>query len=483
VKIAMQKPRMSDHFLMSRQRWASQVTGVAVAVVSVAAITAANYGLRELAPAVSTGVVYLLAVLLVSSKWGLWPGLVTSFLSAGAFNFFHIQPTGAFHVADGGNWVALAVFLIAAGVTSTLAHSARERAEEAERRRREADLTTEMARLLLGGSSIDDSLRAVGKRIAATFELESVTVEPAWIDSGSGLRALPLVVDGDRVGTVLVPSDADAASLEAISDRVLPALETLVAAAKRRAELESQLIETKALRHSDAMQKAVLRAVSHDLRSPLTAITAAVRGLGSGTLTDAARDELVSVAADETERLSRLVNNLLDLSRLQAGSAKPRAGWCSVAEIVRAAADGAPEPAAGFDIALDDDLPALSCDATQLERAVGNVLENSARFAGERPVTVRARASGAWLTLRVRDHGPGIGRGELERIFEPFHRSREHPSGGSGLGLAIARGFVEANGGRLRAESAPGQGSTFVFQLPVPREARTRAALADRAAT
>jgi two-component system, OmpR family, sensor histidine kinase KdpD len=158
VKIAMQKPRMSDHFLMSRQRWASQVTGVAVAVVSVAAITAANYGLRELAPAVSTGVVYLLAVLLVSSKWGLWPGLVTSFLSAGAFNFFHIQPTGAFHVADGGNWVALAVFLIAAGVTSTLAHSARERAEEAERRRREADLTTEMARLLLGGSSIADSL-------------------------------------------------------------------------------------------------------------------------------------------------------------------------------------------------------------------------------------------------------------------------------------------------------------------------------------
>jgi two-component system sensor histidine kinase KdpD len=459
------------------------VVGVAVAAASVAAITGVNYGLREVAPPVSTGVVYLLAVLLVSTYWGLGLGLFTGFLSAAAFNFSHLPPTGQFHVADAGNWVALGVFLIAAGVTSTLAHAARERAEEAERRRREADLTTEMARLLLGGSSTEDSLRAVGRRIGAAFGLEPVSVELSWIDSGPRERALPLVVEGDRIGTVLVPADADPVSLEAIRDRVVPALGTLVAAAKRRAELESQLIETKTLRRSDAMQKALLRAVSHDLRSPLTAITAAVRGLGSGTLSDGARDELISVAAGETERLSRLVENLLDLSRLQAGSAEPRTAWCSLAEIVSAAADAAPEPLAGFDIELDDELPALSCDAAQLERAVANVLENSARFAGDRPVTVRARAGGAWLTLRVRDHGPGIARDELERIFEPFHRSLERPSGGSGLGLAIARGFVEANGGRLRAESVRGQGSTFVFQLPVPSAAPPRTAVTGRAAT
>ncbi len=468
---------------MGRTRRDSPLIGLGAAVVSVAAITAANYGLRELAPPVSTGVVYLLAVLLVSTRWGLWPGLVTSFLSAAAFNFFHIHPTGGFHVADGGNWVALSVFLIAAAVTSTLAHAARERAEEAELRRREADLATDMARLLLGGPSTEDSLRAVGGRIAAAFGLEFVSVETGWIDSGPDARAVPLVIDGDRIGTVLVPADADPGSVEAIRDRIVPALETLVAAARRRAELESQLIETKALRRSDAVQKAVLRAVSHDLRSPLTAITAAVRGLGSETLTDAARTELVSVAADEAERLSRLVDNLLDLSRLQAGGAEPRAGWCSLAEIVHAAADAAPQPPGGFDIRLDEDLPALSCDATQLERAVGNVLENSARFAGERPVSVRARASGAWLTLRVTDDGPGIGRDELERIFEPFHRSSDQPGGGSGLGLAIARGFVEANGGRLRADSAPGEGSTFVFRLPAPSGARAGVAAGDKAAT
>ena len=467
---------------MSGAREHSRVVGLVVAVASVAAITGVNYGLRELAPPVSTGVVYLLAVLLVSTYWGLGLGLLTGFLSAAAFNFSHIPPTGQFHVEDAGHWVALGVFLIAAGVTSTLAHAARERAEEAERRRREADLTTEMARLLLGGSRTEDSVRATGRRIAEAFGLDSVTVELRWIDSSSRDKALPLVVDGDRIGTVLVPNDVDPASLEAIRDRVVPALETLVAAARRRAELESQLIETRALRRSDAVQKSLLRAVSHDFRSPLTAITAAVRGLRSKTLSDEARGELTSIAVSETERLTRLVENLLDLSRLQAGDAAPRASSCSLEEIVRAAADGSPDPQAGFDIALDDDLPAINCDAAQLERAVANVLENSARFAGDGPVTVRAHAAGAWLTLRVSDQGPGIARDELQRIFEPFHRS-VGSSGGSGLGLAIARGFVEANGGRLRAESVPGKGSTFVFKLPATGAELRRTQLPDRALT
>jgi two-component system, OmpR family, sensor histidine kinase KdpD len=256
-----------------------------------------------------------------------------------------------------------------------------------------------------------------------------------------------------------------------------------VAAAKRRAELESQLIETKALRRSDAVQKAILRAVSHDLRSPLTSITAAVRQLRSNALSEHAREELTSVAAGEAARLSRLVENLLDLSRLQAGRAEPRASWCSVDEIVRAAANSASAPIERFDLALGNDLPALNCDATQLERALANVLENSTRFAGGRPVEVRGGAAGRWLTLRISDHGPGIASDELERIFEPFHRSIGEPSGGSGLGLAIARGFVEANGGRLRAESVPGQGCTFVFQLPLPNPASAAARASDVAVT
>jgi two-component system sensor histidine kinase KdpD len=453
---------------MTRQGRHSTIAGLGLAVLSVAAVTGASYGLREFAPPISTGVVFLLPVLLVSSNWGLWPGLVTSVLAAAAFNFFQIEPTGAFNIADGGNWIALGVFLVAAVVTSTLAHAARERAEEAERRRREADLTTELARLLLGGASLEESLRAVGRRITEAYGVDPVRVELRWIDSDERARAVPLVVNGERTGTVLVPRGTDGASLEAIRDRVVPALETLVAAAKRRAELESQLIETKALRRSDAVQKAILRAVSHDLRSPLTSITAAVRELRSRALSERGRNELTAVAASETERLSRLVENLLDLSRLQAGRAEPRTSWSSIEEIVRAAVDSASACDEQFDIALGDRIPPLNCDPTQLERALANVLENSARFAGDRPVDVTANAAGRWLMLRVSDHGPGIAGDELERIFEPFHRSSGEPGGGSGLGLAIARGFVEANGGRLRAESVPGEGSTFVFQLPLP---------------
>jgi two-component system sensor histidine kinase KdpD len=429
---------------------------------------------------VSTGVVYLLAVLLVSSYWGLWLGLITGLLSTAAFNFFHIPPTDRFTIADAENWVALGVFFVAAVVTSTLADAAGSRAEEAERRRQEADLSAEMARLLLGGSSIEDSLRAVGQRIAGALRLASVSVELRWVDSDTRQRALPLIVGGDRVGTVLVPKDAEPAAVDALRDRVVPALETLVAAARRREELEAQLIETKALRRSDVVQKALLRAVSHDLRTPLTAITTAAGGLESDSLSEDSRCELTSVVASESARLSRLVENLLDLSRLQAGSAEPRSDWCSLEEIVRAAVDSVPAPAGGFDVALDDELPLLSSDAAQLERAVANVLDNSARFAGGEPVALRAHAAGRQLTLRVSDRGPGIPKGELERVFEPFHRSREQPGGGSGLGLAIARGFVEANGGRLRADSLPGEGTTFVFQLPVPSRAPAREQPADR---
>jgi two-component system, OmpR family, sensor histidine kinase KdpD len=381
--------------MVSRVRPRSPSVGLAVAAVSVAAITGVNYGLREIAPAVSTGVVYLLAVLLVSSYWGLWLGLVTGCLSTAAFNFFHIPPMGNFTIANAENWVALGVFFVTAVVTSTLADAARTRAEEAERRRREADLSAEMARLLLGGSSVEDSLRAVGRRIAVAFGFDWLTVELRWVDSDQRRKALPLIIGGDRVGTVVVPKDADPASLDALRDRVVPALETLVAATKRRAELEAQLIETKALRRSDAVQKALLRSVSHDLRSPLTAITTAAAGLESGTLSDEERSELASVVAAASARLSRLVGDLLDLSRLQAGSAEPRSDWCSVEEIVRAAVDSVSAPQGGIDVALDAELPLLRCDAAQLERAVANVLENSSRFAGSQPVVVRARARAA----------------------------------------------------------------------------------------
>jgi two-component system sensor histidine kinase KdpD len=458
------------------------LSGLVASLASVAAITALVYGLKEAVPVVSTGVVYLLAVLLVSSRWGLWFGVLTAVLSAAAFNFFHIPPTGRFTIADGENWVALAVFVVAALFTSTLSATATARAVEAERGRREADLTAEMARLLLGGGSIEASLRTVGQRIADAYDLPSVSVELAWVDSDPRRRAVPLIVEGNRIGTVLVPSAADPAVFDALQDRVVPSLETLVGAARRRDELESQGIETKALRRSNVVKTTLLRTVSHDLRSPLTAITAAAGGLASPHLDDEQRRELTSVITDESARLSRLVDNLLDLSRLQAGGAEPRTDWLSLDEVVHGAIESVSAPPGGFDVELDPDLPLIQADATQLERALANVLENSSHFAGSEPVVVRGRVAGRAAILRVTDHGPGIPAGELERIFEPFYRSRERAGAGSGLGLAIARGFLEANGGRIRAESLPGQGTSFVIQVPVPADAPAAPAGAERTA-
>lgn len=371
--------------LLLRDRPAPLGVGVVVAVASVALITVVIYPVRSVAPVVSTGVLYLLAVLLVSTGWGLALGVVTGLLGALAFNVFHIEPTGRLTIADSENWVALLVFLAAALVVSSIAGVARDRAAEAERRRREAEFAA---------------------------------------------RAL------------------------------------LLAAIERDA-LQDQLVETRALRRSDSVKTAILRAVSHDLRSPLTAILAAGEALGSRSLGDEDRTELAATVTGESERLARLVDKLLDLSRLEAGAAPPRPDWCAVDEVVDAAVRAQPDPSR-FAVSVAPDLPLLPVDSAQLERALANLLENAARHSAPHHVQVRARAVGPRLVVRVVDRGPGIAERERPLIFEPFHRGAAGDHGGSGLGLAIVKGFVEANGGTVAVESLPGQGTTFVLEFPLP---------------
>jgi two-component system sensor histidine kinase KdpD len=459
---------------MERTQKRSPLVGALVALLAVAAITGLVYALREIMPAASTGVLYMLAVLLVSSHWGLWLGLATSVVSALAFNFSHIPPTHRLAIADPEHLVALGAFLLAAILTSTLADRARARASEAEQRRREADLTAEMARLLLGSANTRQSLTAVGERIADAYGLSSAQVDLEWRGSDDRWRALPLVVNGERAGTMLIPRDTSEDVREALRGRIVPALEALVGATRSRDKLQGQVIETEALRRSDVMKTTLLRSVSHDLRSPITAIKAAAGGLAVGRLSDEGRHELISVVSSESARLERLVANLLDLSRLQSGAAQPRSDWISVEESVRAALAAVPEPARGLDVSIDPDIPLIRADAAQLERALANVADNAARHAGTGRVSVRVRSTGPRVLIRVSDCGRGIPQDELERIFEPFHRVAGEAGAGSGLGLAITRGFVEANDGRVRAESRPGHGTTFTIDLPVPPQSRPR---------
>lgn len=476
--------------LMLRDERPPLVAGVAAGVVAVALTTLLIFPLRTVVPAVSTGVVYLLAVLLVSTWFGLWVGLGTAIASALAFNWFHIPPTGRFSIAEAENWVALIVFLVAAVIVSTLSEIARTRATEAEQRRREADLSAELARLLLGDPDVGAALAPAAARLAHALDLPSAAIELAVDAAGPtgpgadgagkavppGAVRLPLHAGERCIATLRLDAIPPDAVLARLRERVLPSLEALLAAALDREALQREVVETQALRRSDDIKTALLRAVSHDLRSPLTAIAAAGEALASTRLTLVEREELAAAVVGEASRLSRLVDKLLDLSRLQGGAAAPRPDWCSVDEVLRAAVDETPH-LAGFNVAIDSDMPLIRADAAQLERAFANLLENAARYGGDHPIAVRARAVGPRVLVRIVDRGPGIAGPERERIFEPFYRGVGGTGAGgdahtgSGLGLAVVRGFVEANGGRVWVESLPGQGATFVVALPLPVEA------------
>ena len=444
----------------------SPLMGLLVAAGSVALTTVLLYPLSEVAPAVSLGVLYLLAVLLVSSLFGLALGLVTSVAAAAAFNFFHIPPTGRFTIADAENWVALVVFLVAAVVASSLSELARARAGEAEARRREADLAAELARLLLGSPEPRSALGRAAKRIADALQVDSAAVVLEPVEGDERRAAVPL----GELGTLVVPVSAERVARE----RVAPALEAVLAAALEREALIAEVVETNALRRSDDIKTALLRSVSHDLRSPLTAIVASGDALASPELSTDDRLELADTIVHESRRLARLVDQLLDLSRLQSGAAEPREDWCSLDEVVRAAVEDT-GAADRVRLAIAPDLPLIRADAGQLRRAVANLLENALRYGDDEPVSLRARVSGGRILMRVVDRGPGIPFAEQERIFAPFYRGAGAAGQGSGLGLAIVRGLLEANGGRVRVESLPGQGTSFVVELPLPTAAEAPA--------
>ena len=249
------------------------------------------------------------------------------------------------------------------------------------------------------------------------------------------------------------------------------ALEELAARTRERDRMQAEAIEAEALRRSDELKTALLRAISHDLRTPLTSIIAGGSALGSPTLTADERAELSEGIVAEGTRLSHLVENLLDMSRLEAGKAEPHREQLDLAEVLEAASASASDPGS-IRLALDPDLPLVEADAAQLERAFANLIENACRYSDGGPVSVVSRADGGNIVVRVVDQGPGIPASEWGRIFEPFQRG-EAANTGSGLGLAIARGFVEANGGRIAVESLPEQGTSFVVSLP-PRSESAR---------
>jgi two-component system, OmpR family, sensor histidine kinase KdpD len=452
--------------LLLREPPRSRALGLGVAIGAVALCTLAIYPLKAVAPAVSLGVVYLLAVIGVSIFWGLRLGLLTAIASALAFNFFHIPPVGHFTIADSRNWVALAAFLITGAIASTLAELARNRTREAEARRREADLLAELARTLLGGPTLNAALPVAAERIASALELPSASLRRGEVDE-RGRLALPLSHSGSRLGTLIVPKDIEPANLGRLRQRLVPGLEALLAAAIDRDQLLRTTVETEALRRSDEIKTALLRTVSHDLRTPITAIRAAAEALSSPNIDAADRAELREAIVDDSDRLAVLVDNLLDLSRLRTGTAEPTTDWTSIEEVVDAALDDLGLERDRVQLSIDPDLPFVRADAVQLERVFVNLLSNAIRYSDGERVSVRAREVSGRVVIRVVDRGPGIPQADLDRVFEAFYRGADPSHAGAGLGLAIVKGFVEANAGSVSVESLPGQGTTFVVEFPL----------------
>jgi two-component system sensor histidine kinase KdpD len=437
-------------------------SGVVASAAAVAIVTAAIALIERAVPVISLGALYLFAVLPIAVVWGLELAIAVSIASMLAFNWFLLPPTHTFQLRDGANWLALAVFLVTAVVVSALAAHARRRRDDAEQRRREADVLAEAAGDLLRGTELGAELEKLAQLTAGVLGLRA-----ARIELGAQPDGVPIEVNRRRVATLFADEPLD----PMVARRFLPALAALLAVAVGRADLEAEALEAEALRRTDVVKTALLRSVSHDLRSPLTAIRASAEAMGSAELQlDAAdRAALVTAIREEAERLDRVVANLLDASRLEAGAVESHRELWSVEELVGQALDSVRADAGRIIVDLAADLPPVNVDAGQVERAVANLISNALRFSPPgSPVVVRVEQGATELRIHVVDRGPGIAAEERGAIFQPFHHGA---GGGSGLGLAIARGFAEANGGRLWTQEDPVGGHFVLALATAPRPA------------
>jgi two-component system sensor histidine kinase KdpD len=445
------------------------LAGIAASVAALALTTGAIYVCKTFVPVLSLGVLYLLAVLPVAVLFGRPYAIAVAVASAALFNFLFLPPVYTLRLSHGEHWFALVVYLAVGIVASDLAVRSRDRATEAEQRGREEALLAQLATAFLQAESATDELERFSPAIAEALHAESarVVLGPAK-EPPPGESPLELTAGTRRLGTLYL-REGSGSSLT-IRRRFLPALASLVAVAVDRERLAREAVEAEALRRSDTIKTAVLQAVSHDLRSPLTAIKVAAESLGNSglALDEADRAELLETLRLEVDRLERVVGNLLDISRLQAGAAEPNPELWAVEELLAQALDqlGTSDR---VELVLPPGSPVVEVDAIQVERVLVNLLENALKFSppGER-VHVRVTTTRSEVIVRIVDHGPGIPEAELERIFEPFTRvAGLDDRGGSGLGLAIARGFAQGNGGRVWAESQRGQGASLVLALPL----------------
>ena len=483
-----------------------RLAGFGVAVLGLPLLTCVLWLLGGELSLPSDILLFLAAVVAVALVGGLWPALLAAVGGSLLLNYFFTPPVYTWTIAERENVLALVVFVAVAAAVSAVVDLAARRTREAARASADATTLATVAGSVLRGAR---PLPALLERLRETFGLDSVTLlertpgaapDPAREHNPASWRVAatvggqPCATPGE--GDVEVPVDDDLTlvlcgrPLAAADRRIVEAFAAQAALALRQERLVEQAARAEPLAEADKMRTALLAAVSHDLRTPLASAMAAVASLRSDDVafTDDDRAELLATAAESHERLYRLIQNLLDMSRLQAGAlgVAPTAIWLE--DAVPLALDELGEPARAVQVHIPDDLPAAHADPGLLQRVLANVIGNALRFSPPaRPPLVTAGEHGTQVELRVIDHGPGIPEDQRDQVFVPFQRLGDRSNDtGVGLGLALSRGLAEAMGGTLTPQTTPGGGLTMVLTLPAAEapvaDSETRAtSVADRA--
>ena len=418
--------------------------------------------------------IYLLFVVVVAAVGGAMPALVAAVTATLLVNWFFTPPIHTWTIARGSDVLALLVYLGTAAIVSTLVSIAAHRSAEASRANREAETLAAVA----GGVVETDPLPELMSHLREVFGLAGVSllrsVDERWIAEttiGQGPTTPDAADETHDLGGGLVLA-LSGTGLGAHDRRVLSAFIANLAAALERRRLHAKAAESSLLAETNQLRSSLLQAVSHDLRTPLSSIKASVSSLRQGdiTWTPAESTEFLATIEDETDRLTNLVGNLLDMSRVNANALTPMLAPTALDAVVAAAVAGLGPKAKTVEVDVPETTPAVNTDAALLERVVANLVDNALTYAPDIPVRIDAGRVGEHVLLRVIDRGPGIPLSQRDRVFQSFQRlddSARPDRTGVGLGLAVARGFSVAMGCRLYVEDTPGGGATMVVAIPV----------------
>lgn len=469
--------------------------GWLMTLAGIAAATSALVPLRHRITPDTAALVLVIPVVAGVAVGGVTAAPVGVIFGFAAFDFFFIPPYGTLSVAAGQHWVSLAVYAAVATTVGGVVGQLQRARLEAQARQTETQVLYELSQALATETSLQAKLARILGRVREACAADGATVlvkGAGRLDAaatsgkpipGPVLQALlagspprttvPLRSSAGTIGWLVVTGAAD----DDRADRRLPTFANQAAVAIEQARLTDEADRTRMLEEVDRLRSALMGSVSHDLRTPLASIKAAVSDLADATLPLDERDRatLLATVQEETDRLTRLVSNLLDMSRIEAGALVLHRAATPIDELVTDVVERLTTmgPRHRIDVDVPDDLPLVDIDYLLIDQVITNLIENASAYSPPgMPIAVTARAIvPGWVELRVVDHGPGVPDAERRRIFDQFYRlaadrSRE---GRTGMGLAICQGVVTAHGGEIWVETTPGGGATFVFRLPIAR--------------